>query len=95
MGFHPRPHTHLWGSTPDPTPTYGAVPPFPPQPYFGKLMKRKWLTNSDAFDAIVLHITTFSQKLRPLRPEPYQVGTPLTPYGGLGWVPWPHSPLMG
>lgn len=43
------------------------------KPYFGKLMKRKWLTNSDAFDAIVLHITTFSQKLRPLRPEPYQV----------------------
>ncbi|KAF1559627.1 Exocyst complex component 3-like protein 2, partial [Eudyptes schlegeli] len=43
------------------------------KPYFNKLMKRKWLTSSDAFDAIVMHITSFTQKLRPLRPEPYQV----------------------
>ncbi|NWX72893.1 EX3L2 protein, partial [Alca torda] len=28
----------------------------------------------DAFDAIVMLITSFTQKLRPLRPEPYQVG---------------------
>ncbi|NWH64499.1 EX3L2 protein, partial [Geococcyx californianus] len=27
----------------------------------------------DAFDAIVLLVTSFTQKLRPLRPEPYQV----------------------
>ncbi|XP_075583417.1 exocyst complex component 3-like protein 2 [Pelecanus crispus] len=43
------------------------------KPYFNKLMKRKWLTSSDAFDTIVLLITGFTQKLRPLRPEPYQV----------------------
>ncbi|NWS64891.1 EX3L2 protein, partial [Chunga burmeisteri] len=43
------------------------------KPYFNKLMKRKWLTSSDAFDTIVMLITTFTQKLRPLRPEPYQV----------------------
>ncbi|KAF1675177.1 EX3L2 protein, partial [Pygoscelis papua] len=43
------------------------------KPYFNKLMKRKWLTSSDAFDTIVMHITSFTQKLRPLRPEPYQV----------------------
>ena len=44
-----------------------------PQPYFGKLMKRKWLTSGDAFDAIVLSITSFSLRLRPLHPEPHQV----------------------
>lgn len=44
------------------------------QPYFNKLMKRKWLTSSDAFDTIVMLITSFTQKLRSLRPEPYQVG---------------------
>ncbi|NXG40294.1 EX3L2 protein, partial [Dromaius novaehollandiae] len=27
----------------------------------------------EAFDTIVLLITSFAQKLRPLRPEPYQV----------------------
>ncbi|XP_074789543.1 exocyst complex component 3-like protein 2 [Athene noctua] len=43
------------------------------KPYFNKLMKRKWLTSSDAFDTIVMLITSFSQKLRLLRPEPYQV----------------------
>ncbi|XP_049650599.1 exocyst complex component 3-like protein 2 [Accipiter gentilis] len=43
------------------------------KPYFNKLMKRKWLTSSEAFDTIVMLITSFTQKLRPLRPEPYQV----------------------
>nr|XP_027303960.2 exocyst complex component 3-like protein 2 [Anas platyrhynchos] len=43
------------------------------KPYFNKLMKRKWLTSSDAFDTIVMLITSFTQKLRSLRPEPYQV----------------------
>lgn len=53
-------------------------PPLPPpQPYFNKLMKRKWLTSSDAFDTIVMLITSFTQKLRPLSPEPYQVGAGL------------------
>ncbi|KAM6226029.1 exocyst complex component 3-like protein 2 [Porphyrio hochstetteri] len=43
------------------------------KPYFNKLMKRKWVTSSAAFDSIVLLITSFTQKLRPLHPEPYQV----------------------
>ncbi|NWV16867.1 EX3L2 protein, partial [Origma solitaria] len=43
------------------------------KPHFGKLMKRKWLTSSDAFDAIVMLITAFAQTLRPLHPEPHQV----------------------
>ncbi|XP_068034140.1 tumor necrosis factor alpha-induced protein 2-like [Anomalospiza imberbis] len=43
------------------------------KPHFGKLMKRKWLTSSDAFDAIVMLITGFAQTLRPLHPEPHQV----------------------
>ncbi|NXI88789.1 EX3L2 protein, partial [Rhipidura dahli] len=43
------------------------------KPYFGKLMKRKWLTSSDAFDSIVMLITGFAQTLRPLHPEPHQV----------------------
>ncbi|NXX22617.1 EX3L2 protein, partial [Podargus strigoides] len=43
------------------------------KPYFHKLMKRKWLTSADAFDAIVMLITSFTQKLRSLHPQPYQV----------------------
>uniref|UniRef100_A0A8V5GWM3 Uncharacterized protein n=1 Tax=Melopsittacus undulatus TaxID=13146 RepID=A0A8V5GWM3_MELUD len=43
------------------------------KPYFNKLMKRKWVTSSDAFDSIVMLITSFAQKLCPLHPEPYQV----------------------
>ncbi|KAM7026361.1 exocyst complex component 3-like protein 2, partial [Acridotheres tristis] len=43
------------------------------KPYFGKLMKRKWLTSSDAFDSIVMLVTGFAQTLRPLHPEPHQV----------------------
>ncbi|RMB90125.1 hypothetical protein DUI87_33465 [Hirundo rustica rustica] len=43
------------------------------KPHFGKLMKRKWLTSSDAFDAIVMRVTGFAQTLRPLHPEPHQV----------------------
>ncbi|XP_005534004.2 PREDICTED: exocyst complex component 3-like protein 2 [Pseudopodoces humilis] len=43
------------------------------KPHFGKLMKRKWLTSSDAFDSIVMLITGFAQTLRPLHPEPHQV----------------------
>ncbi|NXU04250.1 EX3L2 protein, partial [Buphagus erythrorhynchus] len=49
------------------------VPACHPQPYFGKLMKRKWLTSSDAFDSIVMLVTGFAQTLRPLHPEPHQV----------------------
>ncbi|XP_058715782.1 tumor necrosis factor alpha-induced protein 2-like [Poecile atricapillus] len=43
------------------------------KPHFGKLMKRKWLTSSDAFDSIVMLLTGFAQTLRPLHPEPHQV----------------------
>ncbi|NXE71061.1 EX3L2 protein, partial [Calcarius ornatus] len=43
------------------------------KPHFAKLMKRKWLTSSDAFDAIVMLVTGFAQTLRPLHPEPHQV----------------------
>lgn len=60
---------HPWVPGQLPTPSCS-----PPQPYFNKLMKRKWLTSSEAFDTIVMLITSFTQKLRPLRPEPYQVG---------------------
>lgn len=64
-----------------PTP---VAPPTISQPYFNKLMKRKWLTSSDAFDTIVMLITSFTQKLRPLRPEPYQVGVAF----GAQWWWW-------
>ncbi|NXM41451.1 EX3L2 protein, partial [Gymnorhina tibicen] len=60
------------------------------KPYFGKLMKRKWLTSSDAFDAIVMLITGFAQTLRPLHPEPHQ--TPATPGPGPHWVPGRVTP---
>ncbi|XP_059728535.1 exocyst complex component 3-like protein 2 isoform X3 [Haemorhous mexicanus] len=43
------------------------------KPHFAKLMKRKWLASSDAFDAIVMLVTGFAQTLRPLHPEPHQV----------------------
>uniref|UniRef100_A0A8C3MJY0 Uncharacterized protein n=1 Tax=Geospiza parvula TaxID=87175 RepID=A0A8C3MJY0_GEOPR len=36
--------------------------PVSPQPHFGKLMKRKWLTSSDAFDAIVMLVTGFARR---------------------------------
>lgn len=62
----------------------GDVPARHPQPYFGKLMKRKWLTSSDAFDAIVMLITGFAQTLRPLHPEPHQVCGAWTGHRGVG-----------
>lgn len=78
-----------------------GVPPTPaptgaprPQPYFAKLMKRKWLTSSEPFDAIVMLITSFTQRLRPLRPEPYQVGAApgaAAPAAGPGPAPAPAA----
>uniref|UniRef100_A0A8C3HBB2 Exocyst complex component 3 like 2 n=1 Tax=Chrysemys picta bellii TaxID=8478 RepID=A0A8C3HBB2_CHRPI len=43
------------------------------QPYFPKLMKRKWLTSSESFDAIIALLTDYTQKLRKMQPEPYEV----------------------
>ncbi|XP_067412658.1 exocyst complex component 3-like protein 2 [Emydura macquarii macquarii] len=42
------------------------------RPYFHKLMKRKWLNSSEAFDAIVALLTDYAQKLWNMQPEPYQ-----------------------
>ncbi|CAM4671013.1 unnamed protein product [Lepidochelys olivacea] len=42
------------------------------RPYFHKLMKRKWLTSSESFDAIVVLLTDYAQKLRTMQPEPYK-----------------------
>ncbi|XP_053866060.1 exocyst complex component 3-like protein 2 [Malaclemys terrapin pileata] len=43
------------------------------RPYFPKLMKRKWLTSSESFDAIITLLTDYTQKLRKMQPEPYEV----------------------
>ncbi|XP_065426759.1 LOW QUALITY PROTEIN: exocyst complex component 3-like protein 2 [Chrysemys picta bellii] len=43
------------------------------RPYFPKLMKRKWLTSSESFDAIIALLTDYTQKLRKMQPEPYEV----------------------
>uniref|UniRef100_A0A8C8SSN9 Exocyst complex component 3 like 2 n=1 Tax=Pelusios castaneus TaxID=367368 RepID=A0A8C8SSN9_9SAUR len=42
------------------------------RPYFHKLMKRKWLNSSEAFDTIVALLTDYAQKLQNMQPEPYQ-----------------------
>ncbi|KAG6921451.1 exocyst complex component 3 like 2, partial [Chelydra serpentina] len=42
------------------------------RPYFHKLMKRKWLTSSESFDAIVTLLTDYAQTLRKMQPEPYK-----------------------
>lgn len=43
------------------------------QPYFPKLMKRKWLTSSESFDAIFALLKDYGEKLRKMQPEPYEV----------------------
>ncbi|XP_030400469.1 exocyst complex component 3-like protein 2 isoform X1 [Gopherus evgoodei] len=43
------------------------------RPYFPKLMKRKWLTSSESFDAIIALLTDYAQKLQKMLPEPYEV----------------------
>ncbi|XP_032653924.1 exocyst complex component 3-like protein 2 [Chelonoidis abingdonii] len=45
------------------------------RPYFPKLMKRKWLTSSESFDAIIALLMDYAQKLRKMKmqPEPYEV----------------------
>lgn len=49
-----------------------SLPP-PRQPYFYKLMKRKWLNNSEAFSAIMALLAEHAQRLRRMKLEPYQV----------------------
>lgn len=73
--------------------------PSPKQPYFYKLMKRKWLSNPEAFATIMALLAEHAQKLRRMKLGPYQVGTgrpPPAPQpsprstqrlpGGPGWV---------
>ncbi|KAG5858123.1 exocyst complex component 3 like 2 [Bothrops jararaca] len=43
------------------------------KPYFYKLMKRKWLNNSEAFSAIMALLTEHAQRLRRMKLEPYQM----------------------
>lgn len=43
------------------------------QPFFDKLIKRKWLTSTDAFEAIETSIKQHFKKFRRMDPPPYQV----------------------
>ncbi|KAJ7304343.1 hypothetical protein JRQ81_011893 [Phrynocephalus forsythii] len=43
------------------------------KPYFHKLMKRKWLNNSEAFPTIMALLADHAQKLRKMKLEPYQL----------------------
>ncbi|XP_061452371.1 exocyst complex component 3-like protein 2 isoform X2 [Rhineura floridana] len=43
------------------------------KPYFHKLMKRKWLSNSEAFSTIMALLTEHAQKLRRMKLDPYQM----------------------
>ncbi|XP_015669339.1 exocyst complex component 3-like protein 2 [Protobothrops mucrosquamatus] len=43
------------------------------KPYFYKLMKRKWLNNSEAFSAIMALLAEHAQRLRRMKLEPYQM----------------------
>ncbi|KAH0631639.1 hypothetical protein JD844_006075 [Phrynosoma platyrhinos] len=42
------------------------------KPYFHKLMKRKWLNNSEAFPTIMALLREHAQKLSKMKLEPYQ-----------------------
>ncbi|XP_069500761.1 exocyst complex component 3-like protein 2 [Ambystoma mexicanum] len=43
------------------------------KPYFHKLMKKKWLSNSDAFNNILSILTDYSQRFRKMSAQPYQM----------------------
>nr|XP_060640469.1 exocyst complex component 3-like protein 2 [Anolis sagrei ordinatus] len=43
------------------------------KPYFHKLMKRKWLNNSEAFPTIMALLREHAQKLSKMKLEPYQM----------------------
>lgn len=52
----------------------GSPFPVPPsQPHFNKLMRRKWLTSSEALDGIVGTLGAQALALRRMQDEPYQV----------------------
>lgn len=51
-----------------------TLPPHcPPQPHFNKLMRRKWLSSSEALDGIVGTLGAQALALRRMQDEPYQV----------------------
>lgn len=43
------------------------------QPFFDKLMKRKWLNNTEAFEAIEASTKQHFKKFKRMDPPPYQV----------------------
>ncbi|XP_072548157.1 exocyst complex component 3-like protein 2 [Salminus brasiliensis] len=43
------------------------------RPYFDKLVKRKWLSNTEAFEQIISHIKEHFKKFRRMDSPPYQV----------------------
>lgn len=45
----------------------------PLQPFFDKLIKRKWLNNTEAFEAIEASIKQHFKKFKRMDPPPYQV----------------------
>lgn len=50
-----------------------SPPYYPPQPYFNKLMRRKWLNSPEALDGIVGTLGAQALALRRMQDEPYQV----------------------
>lgn len=51
------------------------------QPHFSKLMRRKWLSSTEALDGIVGTLGAQALALRRMQDEPYQVRC----WGGAGW----------
>jgi hypothetical protein len=45
------------------------------QPFFDKLVKRKWLNNTEAFEAIEASVKQHFKKFRRMDCPPYQVST--------------------
>lgn len=58
----------------------------PTQPHFSKLMRRKWLSSSEALDGIVGTLGAKALALRRMQDEPYQVRL-LGRGRGAGWNP--------
>lgn len=50
-----------------------SLPHCPTQPHFNKLMRRKWLSSSEALDGIVGTLGAQALALRRMQDEPYQV----------------------
>lgn len=60
----------------------------PTQPHFSKLMRRKWLSSSEALDGIVGTLGAKALALRRMQDEPYQVHL-LVRGRDAGWDPGP------